>query len=194
VVAVAVLALLVSCGGEAGQGTGASSGPSTAIPTTTAPLETSNVSTSTVAESRRSDLIAYFVALEAAGVAYADAGFRIDEALSDGGDGLDAARSAFPEFLDALRTFVATLNALMPPAEAAASHREAVERGRSAVEAFESVVDEIDHLDPDTPLERFFVGPTWDAATVAGYDLWRSCSDLQAIAIELGVGADLHCS
>ena len=55
-------------------------------------------------------------------------------------------------------------------------------------------MEEILALEAGTSLDPFLAGATWGAAMDAGYELWRSCSGLQATANQHGIAVNLHCS
>lgn len=141
----------------------------------------------------------YFAELEALDTEFEQRTDALDAQLNQGMESvdpedLDAVVEVFSGFLDdAVETvadFVDGLDGLNPPPEVETEHEAAVDAGRTVVEEFERLTDDVADFDS---VADFIAMEEEPGFTDASDDFDQACFDLQDIADENDIDIELNC-
>jgi len=117
----------------------------------------------------------------------------ISDATAQDQDRIDAAQSAFPEFVAVLDEFLASLDKLEPPKEVQADHEEALDAGREASTFFDDAAADVAAAESLSEVDLALSVLNSPEFTAADQRFTDACVSLQKKADDNNIDVNLGC-
>ena len=117
----------------------------------------------------------------------------ISDATAQDQDRIDAAQSAFPEFVSILDEFLTDLDKLEPPKEARENHQEAVDAAKAVFTFFDDISADVAGAESLAELDQALSVLNSSEASAANQGLTDACLTLQRQADDNNIDVNLEC-